>query len=606
MAEPEHQEQGNHPEGRSKTWGKVRNWWITWLKHRGIYEAIEDATGQAPEYRRYQDQPLERFQPVRAISHFIGLLVNRNRDVIEKERQWDEIEKVRESIEHLYAGARIYLNPLTTEYEYSIYQNGVEGDLDYTHIEFGDKIYACPMPPKTRIRYEIPGYRRGWIVEISPFGYNKRGDYIKLYKELINEICKDARIRLLSQETDPAIIKNIDTNINAVNSQFQTTIANLLGSYCGSDRQESTEGLPSVGIENRYYSFLGQCKINTSALEGTALQINNISLRQEKFRRYTMYFNTFKVIKPILYGEGENNAKIMDRLDNPDYKWDLKDGEFKAGCDEYGYPLEVETDKKVMMDHYDANGKYSNDTGRPVPEKFIKPLDPLERVNYETVYFDTIRDDLRDGRFHPNSLTITDYLQANNPSLFELWRKREEGDHGLMSETAESNGKTVVHGQNIFDVKLNEWDKPIRKYKVSPSDKNPAFDLRNQSVDWKHIGRKYYYMFPDHSFGLMSQNKEGHITSRGVSMYIIEHLTREIEEINDMKDALKYIEDRPGCTGFDYGPRPWSPGDKGWAESMNKNILEWDDKMEAINKPAPKADLNAFKERLDSEYGTNK
>lgn len=590
-------EEGQPKGKRSNTFLKVRNWVLTALDSMGILEKIEDWTGQAPEYRRYEGQPMDRFQPVQKIIKLITPLTQRTSDVLKKEREWDEIEKVRENIEQIYSRARIYLNPLNAEYEWNIYQNGVKKDsFDYTYIEMGSRVYSCPIPLKTKIRYEIPGYRRDWVVEVSPFGYFNRETYIGLYQKLIEDICEDRRREMLAEESDPGTIDAINTNVNAVKSEYHAAIANLMNSYCGSEEKEAIGGLMSLGIEREYYTIIGNGKRSIDSLSGPALSINELTLRKEVMRKYYIYFNTFNVVNPVLYGTGADSAKVLDRLDDPKHKWEKREGEIWPGMDKLGYPLEVETDGRVMIDHYDEKGnRVGSDSCRPVLPKFIRPLDPLERINYETVFYDTVRDDLRDGRYHPNSLTITDYMQANNPSLFHLWEKRKRGDHNFQTRIEAGN----VVGQNIREVRLNNWtENGKRKYKVIPTDKDPAFDLRSLSPDWRHIGRKYYYMFPDHSFEMRGQNKDAHSSSRGISMYIIEHLTRQIEEVKDLKEALLYIERQEGSTGFDYGPRAWST----WGKTMTKNVYDWDSKMEEVNKPAPKADLGQLREKLEGEY----
>ena len=127
-------------------------------------------------------------------------------------------------------------------------------------------------------------------------------------------------------------------------------------------------------------------------------------------------------MQPVLYGEGAESAVVKDGLSDPKHGWVTKENELGHGLDEYGYPLEVDEDGIVMIDkHLEAKGLQ-----RRVPSQFIKNLDLLETVNYINAFHDTYRDDLRDGRYHPFTITIMDYVQANNKSIWNLWDIKNE------------------------------------------------------------------------------------------------------------------------------------------------------------------------------------
>ena len=356
---------------------------------------------------------------------------------------------------------------------------------------------------------------------------------------------------------------------------------------------------------------MSSARQNFGAVETILSKLADSTLRKKDNRSTFIYFNTLKIIQPIVYGKGNQNTKIIDRLE--DHGWRVRKGELGPGLDEFGYPLEVDVDNNVMLDKNNFPNNNSEWRTVPDPDKFTKNIDPLERINYEAVFFDTFRDDLRDGRYHPNSLSITDFLQANNPSLFGLWKWPNKAEHELHTDIDTATGDVIVRGQTIVDVPLNGFTSQIRHYKVRPTDKDPAFDLRALKSEhgrdlklMRHIGRKYYYMFPDHSGELMLQNKDAHISSRGISMYLIEKMTREIEEFEEIKEALGFIlresASRGSGVGYDYGPRPWDM----WGETMIKDIFNWD--VKRLNTPPspPLADrLDKFRQKIDAELPTS-
>lgn len=285
-----------------------------------------------------------------------------------------------------------------------------------------------------------------------------------------------------------------------------------------------------------------------------------------------------------MYGKGAESAVVkeilIDKNDATDYKkiygqnikiakWDVKENELGPGLDPFGYPLEVDDDGTIMLD------KHSEGTKRKVPSQFIRRLDLLETVNYINAHHDTYRDDLRDGRYHPYSITIMDYVQANNKSVWGLWGMRNEDS---------------IKTQSRFSVKSNAPGVGTLSVDILPSDKNPAFDfkfLKGSDIAWKHAGRKYYYDVPD---GTMKwDNNEPHISSRGVSMYIIEKLTRDMRKFDQTIAILNEIGTKGG---FDYGTRPWDL----WGKTMIQNIFAWRNMMEAVNKPMPP-------KHTEKEYG---
>ncbi|MBI2654051.1 hypothetical protein HYX02_04535 [Candidatus Woesearchaeota archaeon] len=563
MAEPQ-QEADKKP---GKWFGRVTNL-ITTAIRSVVGLPIKKATGFEPQYRLFEGQNLLDVNPAWELRqrNMLEILGSRIKAVINVEARWDKFESFRKQVEEIYAHSMIYIDPDISEYEYPLYQNGVaKGDPEkdeQINTVIRGKNYQYPVPPKTKIRYPIAGMKKEWIVTINPFGYNVIGQYINRYVNLISKICKDAEESALKNAKSDEERKNIQDNIGFIESIYKEQVTNMLNQY----------SLDS--IESDYYTFVKTAAGYSKGLKGfyNHLQADRIK------RQDVLYYNTYKVIQPKVYGVERENAVakeiLVDEKDKTDYtkiygpqvkviRWRVKENEMGPGLDAYGYPLEVDDDGIVIIDkHHDAKGPQ-----RRVPPQFVKDLDLLEAVNYMNAHFDTYRDDLRDGRYHPHSLTIMEYVQANSKSIWDLWNLRNE--EGIKSQSIFKVPKLTETGEN-----------GTHEITIRPSDKDPAFDLtilqKGQTTipTWRHAGRKYYYDVPD---GTMKwHNQEKHLSSRGVSMYIIDKVTRQMERFDEAIQVLKEI----GMThGFDYGTRPWDM----WAKEMIQDVYGWRQIMERVN-----------------------
>jgi len=224
-------------------------------------------------------------------------------------------------------------------------------------------------------------------------------------------------------------------------------------------------------------------------------------------------------------------------------------GEVAPGFDENGWPLEVDEDGNVLLDIWDNDPRYGPDTKSPrhgktrrqVPKEFITDLDLLLTTQLIDNEFDTYRDDLRDGRYHPKSLTAIDYTMARNKAMGGEWETKNENK--------------LAEEHRYYNMKLT--DGRIIKHKREPTNLNPAFDKKFLGKNWIHVGRKFYYDLPkDVRMKDLDPDEEGQVSTRGFSHYIIERVTSEMKTLKQAKEVLTAIGERIG--GFDYGPRKFS------------------------------------------------
>ncbi len=546
---------------------RIKNVITTGLRNIGVGRAVRHATREELQYELVGGQ---EFPPIRRLKekNLIEIMKDRSGAVFRVENNWDFFEGLRSEVEDIYASSMMYIDVETGRYEFGIYQNGVGGGAsekdEFEEIPIRDKRYNYPLPPKVKIRYPILGMKRDWTVTISPFGYNVRQGYISKYIDLIKQICEDAQINTLSSAKTEDEKNAIINRINHIRTVYSEKITSLLNEYC-------------TLIEDNYFGFIKGATDESFRIEGKYSDLYNKRLRKQDF----LYYNNFDVIQPILYGKGAESAMIKDKLSDPRHGWITKENELAPGLDQYGYALEVDEDGIVMIDkHPDSIGPQ-----RRVLSQFIKKLDLLETVNYMNAHHDTYRDDLRDGRYHPKSITVMDYIQANNKSIWNLWDTRKEED---------------IISQSKFDVKKNTslGEGEIMPINITPTDKNPAFDISfikgilTEIPSWKHAGRKYYYDVPDGT--MSSKNNEVHISSRGVSMYIIEKITRESRKFEDTVNVLNQLS---GDVGFDIGTRPWEL----WGKTMIQRPYSWREIIDQINKVL-ESKISQFRERVSSNW----
>ena len=296
---------------------------------------------------------------------------------------------------------------------------------------------------------------------------------------------------------------------------------------------------------------------------------------------------------------------------------------FMTGLDENGYPLEIDNNGVVLLDKwwYEIGhnvwqmGVISQKDGgaeiikrinhikqhgiRVVDKKFATDqayLDLLEMAVYIYVEVDSVRDDLRDGRYHKHSKTTTDYIihaeggLEINPNRFTTVREilkepirlefNQFGDQfdnpfgpgGYINAYPDFfNGRDIltgriseglvpkeelevtrnyrikeykrdpVTGAESFGYEQDTQGKPIFKER-KPTNISPAFDRRalNRAAPLIHWGRMYYYEDIE-GINKWSENPYPHISTRGVAKYMMYWLATKAFNFSQATDAADQI-----------------------------------------------------------------
>lgn len=292
-----------------------------------------------------------------------------------------------------------------------------------------------------------------------------------------------------------------------------------------------------------------------------------------------------------LHNSKEGKSFLMDGIG----RFETWPDERAPGWDENAWPLEI-SDENLNFKNFVTGNSHSgkgwvlldcyNEHKRPgvreVPDGFVKEMDLLLAATSIHNEWDAVRDDLRDGRYHPGSLTITDYAMA---------MKRFVGTKSVVGLKSQLPQISMI-GEDKLDKRANnniEDKNNPRRYEMYvynrdgsinrepevnirvPIDLNPAFDRRAlKKGKWWHIGRKRYYDFAvniiedlddDEREALINAGVIGPaISSRGISMYIIEQVLFAVPYYKDAKDLLVKL---AGKVWYDYGPRGFNkPGSK--------------------------------------------
>jgi len=241
------------------------------------------------------------------------------------------------------------------------------------------------------------------------------------------------------------------------------------------------------------------------------------------------------------------------------------------GFDEFEMPHEVikEAGKYYLTLDYYKHKYYDGPVPRTIPkdiyDKFTTDMDPLESAGYIHNHWDEFRDDMRDGRYHPESSQAIDYTLATSYSV-----KGKEWKPKNMRKTESVLGKElypVPMEQRKFEMRLANGF--LLKGRRGPSNLSPCLDLtRINDGRWysnKHPGKLYYYatwegMNTDLPGKLDRQHLNlhkkknklrvgGHVTTRGLSNWLINQAVMHSYSKKDMEAFFEKI------GGLDWGPR---------------------------------------------------
>ena len=283
-----------------------------------------------------------------------------------------------------------------------------------------------------------------------------------------------------------------------------------------------------------------------------------IGQRSEANNQKNISYN--KLDRLLRLNERKEQIKKIMKVNKPDHSnFEKFEKEQGWGLDENGMPLEVGDGKTKFGDYLPPNGEimidnYKRPTGknvRKVDPRFIGECDLLDVATWIYVSYDAYRDDMRDGRYHKDSMSITEYLMKESPPLD--W-------DGFVSppnfETGEHAKVRVKLNKAPNQAELRPSSDPVTvDMEVKPTHINPAFDFRTKEKSI-HMGRLYYYGTQED----VEHQELPTITTRGAAMYILHNVITHAKYIggtgDKAKEGIKELFEQIGeqTSGFDIGP----------------------------------------------------
>ena len=407
--------------------------------------------------------------------------------------------------------------------------------------------------------------------------------------------------------------------------------------------RDAKEGLKDINtIENEHAEKLESIYATLVRLNSDAQNFIE-DYRPEK--NLIRFAHTYKIIKPFRVVEGHSHSgtvydvkKFKDEYINfPSTRFRKWDDELEIGLDENGWPLELQkvnnihdlipvqsgddgvwivlTDRwwleisqnrwhietilgksggKQILRNKVTNGikRYGI---RTVPEEYVGDVEPLEKISFISNETDAFRDDFRDGRWHPHSKSIMDYLIASTKGIiptkpinfdidttnlstrirfvpiyytkgeskYDLKRKGELNPNGGLGDTdmiPDDERRVSRRYELETEIKVDSLDpeqdkkpKTLLNQVRIPNHLNPAFDRAALNHEFIHWGRMLYYE-PTEGINKWSENPFPHITTRGIAKYLIDLTLRKTFSFSEARQILK------GHT-WDYGVRHYADPD---------------------------------------------
>jgi hypothetical protein len=276
-----------------------------------------------------------------------------------------------------------------------------------------------------------------------------------------------------------------------------------------------------------------------------------------------------------------------------------------TGLDENGYPLEIDDNGVVLLDKWwyeigenmwqryiiaqkpggreilNRIERIRSEGVRVVDKRFTTEqayLDLLEMAAYMYNEVDTVRDDLRDGRYHKYSKTATDYIIhaerrfrgdpnktfidvnkftvpweiLKEPITLEFNPFDSRDNFGYIKARPHYfNSRSRVPAEELAVTRkyqIREFDPATNTLELGPererppSSINPAFDRRalNRKGDYIHWGRMYYYEDYE-GVNRWSENPYPHITTRGVAKYMMYWIAVRTQNLNEAIEAADKV-----------------------------------------------------------------
>lgn len=393
--------------------------------------------------------------------------------------------------------------------------------------------------------------------------------YLNIKKELL-----DAEQSRFLRVIIDSLNSLLDLPEDKLNEEAIENFANMLNEKIKGFKKEGLEETIK-GIINKIYmnltelhkTLLQECGEEKNKLEQIFRDFENVKSEIEQHKKLLGDYVRFELRKAQL-----KKILVIVNFDGHLKDFKLRGEEIDWGLDKNGYPLEV-AEKGYVFERPNEDGTYTHETieegtilldvfnndrpFRKVPSAWTDYCDTLDMVTWVYCHYDSYRDDLRDGRHHPNSLSITDYLfQMKETEIPYLEFEKNKLDQDILDVTKKVV-RVTTRTNSIMRFNGPPFPKNIDKKEVKiniiPTHLNPAFDLRRGSPEAnsrkdKHLGKKLYYDIQEGC----EKSKNPTMTTRGAALYILANVIERVKFFNEVKELLAAIGDK--TEGFDIGP----------------------------------------------------
>ncbi len=465
---------------------------------------------------------------------------------------------------------------------------------------------------------------------INPFGLDEEGHERKKERE---EIYYDLELAFSIRYPE------IDNFIEKVFEKHKTTIYALIDSLLSAGKNADL----NAALQRITKLVTDESRADDNEIGAIQLKIEKLIKEIEEIKKECNKILSEYEERKIEINNLDNRQHILDSLKRESDNFFKRDEELDWGLDEHGYPLEIDNDGIVLIDKWwsqlanntwqlkkiatkhggpemlkrhlnvdvrlicpenkspdvedvEIIGTPSRGTIRKITDEDFKGyVDLLDISTAVFGYWDSVRDDLRDGRYHPHTKSIGDYViegmggyDENKMApyfrvLIPGWRSG-----GLYFARRGSNpfGKSAIHVSNMkqkmlsatpndFENVSREEALVTRKYKLrmpegaigpdgnpllfisgtrKASKYDPAFDRRAEQLvlNWVFWGNMYYWRWAGYAKE-WSENPFPHISTRGVALYLQYLASIDSYYLQEAADLLG----KEGETErkFDYGTR---------------------------------------------------